>query len=144
MATVTLNHTVKQGDSFEWLILILDVNSSPLDMTSYTGTTAGARGMIRKKYSDALPTETFTISRLNKTGILSAISNSLCHLTTAEIAALQTDASGKCYLLVTLAATETAGMLKGTYYYDIEIEDTKGFVFTPYTGTFTITQEATK
>lgn len=139
-----LNLDISQGSTFELLLLVKDVNKDPLDMTLYSGGTAGARGMIRKKYSDTSPIETFTISILNKTGVLAAIAVSQCHITDEEIAALEPDTSGKCYLLIRLTAAETAALAKGVAYYDIEIEDTYGFVFKPITGTVTIGPEATK
>lgn len=132
------------GSSFEWLTLINDVNGVPLDMADYIGATAGARGMIRKKYADTIATETFTISKLNNTGILAAIQNSTCHLTDAQVAALEPDSSGSCYLLILLSASETSAIPKGTYVYDIEIEDTYGYVFKPYSGTCSVNPEATK
>lgn len=139
-----LNLDISQGSTFELLLLVKDVNKDPLDMTLYSGGTAGARGMIRKKYSDTSPIETFTISILNKTGVLAAIAVSQCHITDEEIAALELDTSGKCYLLIRLTAAETAALAKGVAYYDVEIEDTYGFVFKPITGTVTIGPEATK
>lgn len=139
-----LNLDISQGSTFELLLLIKDVNKDPLDMTLYTGGTAGARGMIRKKYSDTLPIETFTISILNKTGVLAAMAVSQCHITDEEIAALEPDTAGKCYLLIRLTAAETAALTKGVAYYDVEIEDTYGFIFKPIQGTVTIEQEATK
>ena len=136
--------TVIQGSSFEWLIKVLDVNGSPLNMTGYTGGTAGARGQIRKKYEDVSPTKSFTITILNKTGINSAITAGNCHLTTQEIADLEPDSAGKCYLLVRLPASDTTSLIKGNYFYDIEVEDTTGFVFKPYFGQVSVLPEATK
>ena len=138
------NIDIVQGSTFELLLLVKDVNKNPLDMSLYVGGTAGARGMIRKKYSDTLPIETFTISILNKTGIEAAIANSTCHLSDEEIAALEPDTSGKCYLLIRLTAAETAALARGLAYYDVEIEDTFGFVFKPIYGQVTIGLEATK
>lgn len=142
MATKDIKIT--QGSTFEWWMLIKDVNGTPLDMAGFTGGTAGARGKIRKKYSDAAALASFTITILNKTGMLAAITAGTAHLTTAEISALQPDTSGKCYLLVRLTATETAALAKTTAVYDIEVEDSTGFVFKPYTGTVTVGPEATK
>lgn len=135
---------VTQGSTFEWLMLINDINGSPLDMNSYTGGTAGARGKIRKKYTDLAATASFTCSILNNTGVSAALTSGTLHLTTAEIAALKADTYGKCYVLATLPATTTAGIAKGTYVYDIEIEDGTGFVFKPYAGTVIVSPEATK
>ena len=140
-----LDIEITQGSSFEWLMLINDVNGEPLDMVDYDNVVAGnVRGQIRKKYTDAVATETFHISILNKTGVLAAIAASTVHLTTAEIAALEPDTSGSCYLLCLLSATETAAVAKGTYVYDIEIEDTLQYVFKPFYGTATVSPEATK
>lgn len=140
----TKNITIVQGSTFEFLGLVNDVNGAPLDMTGFTGGTAGARGMYRKKYTDAAALETFTITILNKTGVLAAIAAGTCHLTTAEIAALKADTYGKCYLLIRLTATETAALVRATGVYDIEVEDTTGFVFKPFAGTVTVGPESTK
>lgn len=139
-----LNLEIIQGSTFEWLIQINDVNDVPLDMVGYTGGTAGARGMVRRAYSDAAATKSFTINILNKTGVLAAVAAKTLHLTTSQIAALQADTVGSCYLKVRLTSTETAALAKGTYVYDIEIEDTTGFSFKPYSGEITVTAEATK
>lgn len=140
----TKNIKIVQGSTFEMLALIKDVNGDPLDMTGFTGGTAGARGVYRKKYTDAAALETFTITILNKTGVEAAIAAGTCHLTTAEIAALEPDTSGKPYLLIRLTATETAALAKATGVYDIEVEDTLGFVFKPFTGTVEVGPESTK
>lgn len=142
--TITLNFTIKQGDTFEWLFLVNDINGTPLDMSGFTGETAGVRGMLRKYYTDTTPKATFDTFILNKTGIEAAIAAGTCHLTTAEIAALKADVNGSCYALARMDADVTAGLAKGAYVYDIEIEDTTGFVFTPYVGSFTVNPEATK
>jgi len=135
---------IVQGSTFEWLILVKDVNDAPLNMVGYTGGTAGARGMIRRAYSDAAATKSFTITILNKTGVVAAVAAKTLHLTTTQIAALELDAVGSCYLKVWLTATETAALAKGIYVYDIEVEDTTGFSFKPYSGEITVTAEATK
>jgi len=135
---------ITQGSTFEMLALINDVNGVPLDMTGFVGGTAGARGMYRKNYTDTTPLETFNISILNKTGVTNAISVGTCHITTAEIDALQPDTAGKCYLLIRLTAVETAALAKGTGVYDIEVEDVTGFVFKPFTGAVTVGAEATR
>lgn len=140
----TKNIKITQGSTFEWWMLVNDVNGAPLDMTGFTGGTAGARGKIRKKYTDATALASFTITILNKTGLLAAIAAGTAHLTTAEIADLQPDTVGKCYLLIRLTATETAALVKATGVYDIEVEDSTGFVFKPYTGSATVGPEATK
>ena len=140
----SLDIEITQGSTFELLIPINDVNGAPLDMTGYTGGTAGARSKIRKAYSDAAATCSFVAAILANAGILTAISNGQCHLTTADIAALEPDASGKCYILLTLSATATAAIPKGNYVWDCEIEDTYGFVFKPYRGAVTVLPEVTK
>lgn len=138
---------IRQGSTFEWLIQVNDVNDVPLDMVGYTGATAGARGMIRATYAGAV-IKSFAITILNKTGVQAAIAAKTCHLTTAQIAALQLATVGSCYLLVRLTATDTAAIPAATqgtsYYYDIEVEDTTGFVFKPYYGVITMLPEATK
>lgn len=141
----TRNLEITNGSTFELLALINDVNGTPLNMTGYTGGTAGARSKIRKKASDVAASATFTVSILNKTGVLAAIAAGQCHITTAEIAALKADSVGKCYVLLRLTATDTAALAKGCYQiWDLEIEDTSGFVFKPFTGSVTVLPEATK
>jgi hypothetical protein len=143
MAAEQLDIEIEQGSTFEWLILVRGINGAPLDMTNYVGGTAGARGHIRKTYSDLNPMAIFSISTLNKTGVLQAISNGILHLDQPSIDALVSDGAGKCYLLVRLSASDTAGIsTKGVY--DIEIEDTYGYVFKPYRGAVGIAKEATK
>lgn len=139
-----LDIEITQGSTFELLALIKDINGSPLDMTGFTGGTAGARGSVRKKYADAAALKTFAITILNKTGVLAAIAAGTCHLTIAEIGALQPDTVGKCYLLIRLTATDTAALVKGSGVYDVELEDTTGFVFKPFTGAASFSPEATK
>jgi hypothetical protein len=133
-----------QGSTFEWLILVKDVNGLPLNMTTYTGGTAGVRGKIRKKTSSADVITSFTVSILNNTGVLAAMTAGRCHLTTAQIAALQTDAVGKCYALLILEAATTDTIGKGPYVYDVEIEDTTGFVFMPFSGAVTMVMQVTR
>lgn len=140
------NLKIKKGSSFEFVALINDVNGAPLDMTTYNGGTAGARGKIRKNESATSALVSFTIAILNKTGILAAIAAGQCHLTTAEIAALLPDTSGKCYIHVKLTSTETAALVGKSAIYDIEIEDvsTPAFVFPAYEGMVEMRGEATK
>lgn len=132
------NLTITQGDTFEWLIPINDVNGVPLDMSGYIGGTAGARGGIYKKSSDPAPVKSFAVTIVNKTGVLAAIAADLFRATTAEIAALSADNTGKRYLLVRLTAADTKAIAVGGYVYKIEIEDTLAFVFKPYKGNVTI------
>lgn len=134
---------IKQGKTFEWLILALDVNGAPLNMAGFTGGTAGSRGMIRKRYSDTTPVATFDMVVLNKSGVLDAVASGACHLTTAQIAALEENSAGVCYILVTLAAAATAVIPQGEYVYDIETEDTTGFVDENYRGQVVVLPEAT-
>lgn len=135
---------ITQGSTFEWLILVNDVNGVPLDMAGYAGVTAGVRGSIRKRYTDPTPLKSFAISILNNTGVLAAIAMGKCHLTTEQTAALVPDSSGSCYLLVILSAADTAALPKGDSVYDIEIEDTYGYVFKPFSGSCAVSPEATK
>lgn len=137
---------IKRGSSFEWLMLINDQNGTPLDMTTYTGGTAGVRGKVRKNESSPAALATFTTTILNKTGVLAAIAAGNCHLTTAEIAALKADTFGKCYALATLASTSTAGITGTSAIYDIEVEDvsTPPFVFPAFEGMVELRGEATK
>lgn len=136
--------TIVQGSTFEWLILVLDVDDNPLDMVTYTGGTAGVRGSIRKKSSDLLPLVNFTIQILNNTGVLAAKAAGRCHLTAAQTAALEPDASGSCYALILLEAADSSAISIGTKLYDIEIEDPTGYVFQPYSGSVFVTPEITK
>lgn len=143
MPAEQLDIDIEQGSTFEWLILVRGIGGNPLDMTNYVGGTAGARGHIRKTYSDPNPMAVFSISTLNNTGVLDAITNGLLHLDQSSIDALVSDSAGKCYLLVRLDAAATAGIAsKGVY--DIEVEDTYGYVFKPYRGTVGIVKESTK
>ena len=132
------NLIITQGDTFEWLIPVNDVNGNPLDMSGYTGGTAGARGGIYRKSSDAAPVKPFAVTILDKSGVLAAIAADLFRATDAEIAALSADNTGKRYLLVRLTATETKAVAVGGYMYKIEIEDTLGFVWKPYKGQVTV------
>lgn len=137
---------IKKGSSFEFLALINDQNGAPLDMTGYTGGTAGARGKIRKNESATAALVSFTIVILNKTGVVAAVAAGQCHATTEEIAALKADTFGKCYILATITSTDTAALVGKTAIYDIEIEDksTPAFVFPAYEGTVEMRGEATK
>lgn len=128
---------VDQGCTFEWLILVQDIDGNPLDMTLYNSGTAGARCAIKKRASETVSAVAVNLSILNKTGILAAKDNGRCHLTISELAALLPDASGKCYILVGIEASETANRPTSTYHYDMDIEDLTGYVFKPYRGTFT-------
>lgn len=132
------NLIITQGDTFEWLIPVNDVNGNPLDMSGYTGGTAGARGGIYRKSSDADPIKPFAVTILDKSGVLAAIAADLFRATDTEIAALSADNTGKRYLLVRLTATETKSVAIGGYMYKIEIEDTLGFVWKPYKGQVTV------
>lgn len=134
---------ILQGTTFDWLMLAETVDKTPLDMTGFTGGTAGARGMIRKSKA-AAATASFVISILNKTGVIAAKAAGTCDITAAEIAALEPDTSGKCYLLITLTATATAAITAGTYKYDIEMEAPTGRVHKPYMGAFVVRDEQTK
>jgi hypothetical protein len=128
---------VDQGCTFEWLILVQDINGNPLDMTNYTGGTAGVRCAIKKRATDPLSVVPISLSILNNTGLIAAKNSGRCHLTTAEFAALEPDLSGKCYVLMVIEATNTANKPTGAFLYDMEIEDNTGYVFKPYRGTFT-------
>lgn len=57
MAADLYDLDIDQGSTFQWDITVYDTDGvTPLDLTGYT-----VRSMIRKKYEDALPTETFGI-----------------------------------------------------------------------------------
>lgn len=138
------DHTIYQGDTFEWLVLIEGIDGLPLDMSGYTGATAGARGMIRKNPKAVDVLATFDIFTLNGSGVLTAISTSQYHADAATIASLEDDAVGSCYLLIRLDADVTAALPAKRLTYDIELEDTYGYVFKPYAGSFTVLGENTR
>lgn len=140
----TYDHTIYQGDTFEWLILIEDVNGLPLDMSGYVGGTAGPRGMIRKNPKAADVLAEFDIYTLTGSGVLTAISNSQYHADADTIASLEDDSVGSCYLLIRLNADVTATLPAKRLAYDIELEDTYGYVFKPYVGSFTVLGENTR
>ena len=141
--------TITQGSTFEWLILMQDVNGLPLDMVTYTPAPAGVRGSIRRKYADTTPVVSFVCSILNKTGVLAAKAASRCHMTTAQETALLDDSVGSCYALLILEAAVTAAMTPPKdknfpLIYDVEVEDATGYVFKPYSGVVSFGQEVTK
>jgi len=135
---------IEQGSTFEWLILVTTRDNVPLDMSGYVGGTAGARGMIRSTYEAPSELVSFDISILNKSGILGMINTGKCHLPTTVIDSLKDDLDGSCYLLVRLEASDTSSLPKGNAVYDLEIEDTFGYVIKPYKGTVVIAPESTK
>lgn len=59
-------------------------------------------------------------------------------------AAITTTTAELLTCLASLSATTTAGMAAGTYVYDIEIEDTTGFVLKPLRGRAIVLPEVTK
>jgi hypothetical protein len=134
---------ITQGSTFEWVFKALDINRLPLDMSGYVSP-AGVTGMIRKKYTDAVATESFNIAVKTGPELAAMVTAKTLHLTTTEVASLEPVGSGSCYVVVTLTAIETAAIVKGTYVYDIEIKDTLGFVFKPYSGNVIVSPEATK
>jgi hypothetical protein len=91
MAATRLDIYMEQGATFEWLILVYDVNGLPLDMATLS-TPAGVRGSIRKRYTDTTATETFNVTLMSGPTAASA-----AHLTAAEIASLEPAGSGSCY-----------------------------------------------
>lgn len=135
--------TIDQGSTFEWLILMRDVNRQPLDMSAYFGGTAGARGHIRKSVSDDTVMASFDCHILDRTGVVDAMSNGLLHIEQATVDALLSDDNGKCYLLVRLDAADTAA-ISANGVYDIEVEDTFGYVGKPYRGSVTLNKESTR
>jgi len=113
MAADWFDIDIDQGSTFLWDITIYDVDGvTPLDLTGYQ-----VRSMIRKRYADVNPAETFNISYPDAV-------------------------NGKVRLL--LSASETAALLKGRYVYDIEIEDGVGKVAKIYKGFVIVYPEATK
>jgi hypothetical protein len=140
----TLDREVRQGKTFGWLILVTDINGAPLDMTSFAGGSAGVRGGVKRFFSDANYTKAFTLSILNKTGVLAAIASGLYKLDTVGVTTLVADSVGKVYVLVTLTATETAAIPKGRYVYEIEAQDSLGFVLPVFDGEFYVSAEVPK
>jgi hypothetical protein len=130
-----------QGSTFEWLLYITDVNGDSLDMSGYTGGTAGVRGAVRVKYTDGSPYLNLTplLSVHNRSGVVS----SGIHLSDLEVADLKPNTEGACYIILKLTASQAAAMAKGKYVYDIEIEDTTGFVFKPVMGSIQVLPQVT-
>lgn len=113
MAADYFDLDMDQGSTFQWDITVYDVGGvTPLDLTGYT-----VRSMIRKRYEDALPTETFNISYPDAL-------------------------NGKVRLLI--PASKTAAIAKGRYVYDVELEDGLGKVVKIYKGFVVVYPEATK
>jgi hypothetical protein len=113
MAADWFDIDIDQGSTFVWDITVYDTDGvTPLDLSGYT-----VRSMLRKRYDDVNPSETFNITYPD------AI-------------------NGKVRLL--LSATETAALLKGRYVYDIELEDGTGKVVKIYKGFAVVYPEATK
>lgn len=106
---------ILQGDSFDWEITIQDATGVPLNLTTYD-----IRGMGRKAYTDVLPSFTFVCTK----------------------DANQTLNTGK--VIVTLDATTTAAISKGSYKYDIEVYTAGGSVKKIYKGVAIVLAEATK
>lgn len=136
--------TIKQGTSFEWVILVTDVNDYPLNMVDYVGGTAGAKGHIKKNFSDRTPIAEFDVTITDSTSLEVLVANKELHLTIAQLSSLQNVLSfGKCYLLVRLSSSVSSSLDRGAYVYDIDVEDTLGFVFKPFSGILNIDPEVT-
>lgn len=110
----------EQGSTFDQLVVVLDGNGNPVN---FTAKTYGFRGHVRKKYSDASPTLTFTI--------------------------YETDLeNGK--ITLHLSAEDLSEVAKGDYVYDIECyfttttPVTEVIVYKLIKGTFTVLPEVTK
>lgn len=144
MAAEIFNIEIEQGSTFEWLALICDINGVPLDMGGYTGGTAGARGIIKKSYLYTTALALFTITIIDSAEVLAAVVAGQLHISSAVEAALEPLTVGKCYLLIRLDAAVTAALPVGSGVYDIEIEDTTGFVFKPYKGKVKVVPEVTR
>ena len=103
----------EQGSTFQWDIDIYECNGvTPLDLSGML-----LEGMVRKKYTDTLPTATFTITILDMS-------------------------NGK--IRVGLSSVETAAIPKGRYVYDIELTDATNVVIKLVKGYLIITPEVTK
>ena len=103
--------TLWQGDTWSIDVTVYGANGVVLDLTGYT-----LRAQLRKKYTDALPSATFTATASDPTtGIINLI----------------------------LSATDTAALTKGTYVYDVEIEK-NSVVYKPVGGRIVVMPEATK
>ena len=103
---------VEQGTTFEWEIHLQTVNKTPMDLSGIV-----IRSCLRKKYSDASPALTFTVTILD---------------------------SSLGYVLLSATAAQMAALASGKYVYDVEVEDAAGKVYKPYKGYMLVTQEVTK
>lgn len=110
---LTDSNAIIQGDTFRWIITVTDTAGLTIDLTAYT-----LRGSIRKQYSDVAATATFVCTKSNQT-------------------------TNKGEFVVTLTAVTTAGIAKGMYKYDIEME-TGTEVHKLYRGIAQVLPEATK
>lgn len=109
-----LDFEMLQGDTFKWDITVTDTDGSIFDLTGFN-----VRGMMRERYTDTNPAETFACS-------VTSIPNGTVR--------------------VSLTAAETAALSKGLYYYDIEIytSDVVPEVYKIYRGRISVLPEATK
>ncbi len=104
---------MEQGSTFRWDITVYNTDGeTPLDLTGYS-----VAAQMRKNYSDAVASESFTVT--------------------------YPDAINGVFRL-TLSATETAALVKGRYWYDIELTDGVGVVVKLFKGYIIVTPEATK
>lgn len=111
----TLNIELLQGDSFDWEITVTNTLGAPMNLTGYT-----VRGMGRLKYSDPLPSFTFT-------GVVDA-----------------DQTTNKGLVRISLSDTITAALLVKAFHYDIELVNSTGGVKKLYRGLATVIAEATK
>jgi len=137
-------HTIYQGDTFEWLILVQDIEGNPLDMSSYVGGTAGARGMIRKSPKDNSALAAFDIYVLTGPEVVAAISEGKYRTDAQTIASLEPFSSGRCYLLVRLDSDITSALPAKRLCFDIEVEDTSRYVFKPCVGFIMVVAACTR
>lgn len=109
------NPPIIQGDTFQLPFTVTDV---------WVAGALTIRGQLRTSYTDAadVPFTCAVLSRNAATGT--------------------TPATVSC--MATLSATDTAAMSAGSYVYDIEIEDTAGFVLKPLRGKAKVLPEVTR
>lgn len=111
MAAKQVDILIEQGATYAQDVELM-INDVLVDLT-----TATIRGQIRRAFSDALPIETFTCTKVDAV-------------------------NGKFNFGLT--AVETAAITAGTYLYDIEVELSDGTVFRVLQGKAKVSAEVTK
>lgn len=111
MAAKQVDILIEQGATYVQEVE-LKINDVVLDLTNVT-----IRGQIRRAFTDALPTETFTCTKTDSV-------------------------NGK--FTFSLLASETTLLVPATYLYDIEVELQDGTVFRVLQGKAKVSAEVTK